>query len=102
LKATLGGALEVIRHHHEKLDGSGYPDGLMGEDISTVARIMSVVDIYDALTTIRPYHARKSLQEAIGILREDADRNLVDGKIVEKLAELVLENQSGKGRESEG
>ncbi len=97
LKATLGGALEVIRHHHEKLDGSGYPDGLMGEDISLVARIMSVVDIYDALTSVRPYHARKSLQEAIDLLRKDADRNLLDGKIIEKLVELVLGDLSGKG-----
>ena len=48
--------LPIIRHHHEKLDGSGYPDGLKGDQIPLTARIMTVVDIYDALTTERPYH----------------------------------------------
>ena len=54
LAPTLKGALEVIRHHHEKLDGSGYPDGLKDSEISAVARIMAVADIYDALVTDRP------------------------------------------------
>lgn len=52
---TFGKALDGIRHHHEKLDGGGYPDGLKGEQISLVARIMAVVDIYDALVSDRPY-----------------------------------------------
>ena len=102
LMATLGGALEVIRHHHERLDGSGYPDGLKGEEISMVARIMSVVDIYDALTTARPYHASMSVQEAIDILRESAAANLLDGKIVEELAAFVLGDRSENEQESEG
>ena len=102
LKATLGGALEVIRHHHERLDGSGYPDGLMGGDISVVAQIMSVVDIYDALTTVRPYHASKSVQEAIDILRESAAANLLDGKIVENLAASGPRRSVGKTAISTG
>lgn len=63
---------------------------LMSEDISVVAQIMSVVDIYDALTTVGPYHAGMSVQEAIDILRESAAANPLDGKIVEDLADLVL------------
>jgi putative two-component system response regulator len=45
----------IVRHHHERLDGSGYPDGLRGDDIPLLAQIMSVADIYDALTSVRPY-----------------------------------------------
>jgi putative two-component system response regulator len=45
----------IIRHHHERLDGSGYPDGLKGDDIPLLAQIMGIVDVYDAITTARPY-----------------------------------------------
>jgi putative two-component system response regulator len=60
LKKNLGKALEVIRYHHEKLDGSGYPNGLKGEEIPMVARVMAVADIYDALVTDRPYRKAMS------------------------------------------
>ncbi len=72
---------DLVRHHHEKLDGSGYPDGLKGEEISPLVRILSVADIYDALTTERPYRPKKSKQEAINILRsmkEHIDQDIVD------------------------
>ena len=72
---------DLVRHHHEKLDGSGYPDGLKGEEISPLVRILSVADVYDALTTERPYRPRKSKQEAINILRslkEHLDQDIVD------------------------
>ena len=64
LGKTLGLALEVIRHHHEKLDRSGYPEGLAAQRIPLVARIMAVVDIYDALITERPYRPALSQEEA--------------------------------------
>ena len=51
LKKTLGSALDAIRYHHERLDGSGYPVGLKGDEIPTVARIMAIVDFYDGLLT---------------------------------------------------
>jgi len=72
---------DLIRHHHEKLDGSGYPDGLKGEEISPLVRILSVADVYDALTTERPYRPKKSKQEAITILRSmkhHLDQDIVD------------------------
>jgi len=59
----------IIRHHHEAIDGSGYPDGLKGEAIPTVCRILTIVDGYDAMGTARPYqHARdhKSVMEILG------------------------------------
>jgi HD-GYP domain-containing protein (c-di-GMP phosphodiesterase class II) len=49
--------LELVRHHHERLDGSGYPDGLKGESIPTVARYFAVIDTFDAMTSVRPYRA---------------------------------------------
>ena len=76
---------DLIRHHHEKLDGSGYPDRLKGEEISPLVRILSVADVYDALTTERPYRPRKSKQEAISILR--SMKNHLDQDIVNILVE---------------
>lgn len=64
----LGAALEYVLKHHEKLDGSGYPEGLTAEDIPLGARIVSVADIYDAVTTDRPYHKANSCEEALALL----------------------------------
>jgi putative two-component system response regulator len=85
LKKTLGKALQVIRHHHEKLDGSGYPDGLRGEEIPFMTRIMAVVDVYDALVTDRPYRKAFAPEKAVAILREDCMRGKLDSQILEEL-----------------
>ena len=89
LKKNLGYALEVIRHHHEKLDGSGYPDGIKDEEISTAARIMAVVDIYDALVTDRPYRKGMPLENAVEILKQDAKNDKLDPQVVNHLIEVV-------------
>ncbi len=60
----------IVRHHHESWDGSGYPDGLRGTDIPIGARILSVVDCFDALTSDRPYRRRLSDEDALAILNE--------------------------------
>jgi putative nucleotidyltransferase with HDIG domain len=60
----LGVATQVVRHHHEHWDGSGYPDGLAGEEIPLAARVFAVADVLDALTTDRPYRARMSFAAA--------------------------------------
>ena len=93
LKKNLGAALEVIRHHHEKLDGSGYPDGIKDEEISTAARIMAVVDIYDALVTDRPYRKGMPLEKAVEILKQDADNKKLDPAVVNYLIEFLAEEQ---------
>lgn len=87
---TLRPVVPIIRHHHERQDGSGYPDGLRGDQVPLLARIFQVVDVFDALTSDRPY--RKAMDPAAGIevLRSEADRGWWDRGIVNKFAELVL------------
>ena len=82
LKDNLGMALSVVRHHHEKLDGTGYPDGLKGDQVSMVARIMAVVDIYDALITDRPYRKGMTQANAIKILEEEGQKGKIDPCII--------------------
>ncbi|MBU4318166.1 MAG: diguanylate cyclase [Proteobacteria bacterium] len=89
LKKNLGPALDVIRQHHEKLDGSGYPDGLMEKDISIVARIMAVADIFDALVTDRPYRKAMSVAKALDILKQESNGNKLDKSVVEHLIQIV-------------
>ena len=60
----------IVRHHHENWDGSGYPDGLSGTDIPIGARILAVIDCFDALTSDRPYRAQLGVDEALAILGE--------------------------------
>jgi putative two-component system response regulator len=81
--------LPVILHHHEKLDGSGYPEGLKGEQIALTARILQTVDIYDALTTERPYRKALSPAEAFEVMHKEVKRGWWDGSLVEELGRLV-------------
>jgi putative two-component system response regulator len=68
LRST-SGLLPIIRHHHERFDGTGYPDGLRAREIPRVARIVSVCDAFDALVNDRPYRTRRSTEEAVAVLR---------------------------------
>jgi putative two-component system response regulator len=90
LKDNLQSALNVIRHHHEKLDGSGYPDGLLGKEITVEARIMAVVDIYDALITDRAYRKAMGREKAFEILRLEAEAGKLDHDIVHLLIDYML------------
>jgi len=80
--------LPVIRHHHEKMDGSGYPDGLRGEAIPLKARILQVADIYDALTTDRPYRGALLPEEALHILFSEAENGWLDASVVLKFSRI--------------
>ena len=74
----------IAAAHHEKLDGTGYPDGLKGDDIPLPSRVMTVCDIYDALTAMdRPYKSAMSTERAIDILYEEAKQGLIDEEIVD-------------------
>ncbi len=79
--------LAVIRYHHERWDGSGYPVGLKGKEIPIQARIFAVVDVFDALTSKRTYRKKSTPEEAVKYLREHSDI-LFDPDIVEALARL--------------
>lgn len=81
--------LPIIRHHHEKLDGSGYPDGLQGENIPITARILSVVDVFDALTSERAYRAASGHEEAFRIMHEEVERGWWDGRLVKEFAKVL-------------
>jgi putative two-component system response regulator len=82
--------LPIIRQHHEKLDGSGYPDGLKGEEITVTAQILQTVDIYDALTTDRPYRKALSPKEAFAIIYSEAQKGWWNGELVNLLERVVL------------
>jgi len=81
--------LPIIRSHHEKQDGSGYPDGLKGEQIPLTARILQVTDIYDALITDRPYRKALSVAKAFEIMREEAKRGWWDSSILDTFEAVV-------------
>jgi len=85
---SLRPVLPIIRSHHERWDGSGYPDGLRGNQIPLVARILQISDIYDALTTARPYKPALPPAEALGILKEEAKRGWRDPELVAVFGEL--------------
>ena len=79
----------IVRHHHERLDGSGYPDGLEGDRVPLLAQIVSAVDAYDALTSKRPYQPQLSSLEALALLRKEVDRGWRQAAIVDALGEIV-------------
>jgi HD-GYP domain-containing protein (c-di-GMP phosphodiesterase class II) len=74
--------LPIIRHHHERFDGSGYPDGLHGVQIPLLARVLQIADIYDALTSARPYKPAYSVKQALQIIEEETKQGWRDPEIV--------------------
>lgn len=94
---TLAPVLPIIRHHHERWDGSGYPDGLRGEQIPLLARILQIADIFDALTSERPYKPAISWREAIAILEEEKRRGWRDPELV-ALFRAICEGRTGLPR----
>jgi putative two-component system response regulator len=73
----------IVRHHHERQDGRGYPDGLAGDEIPLLARIVSVVDVFDALTSERPYREAMTIDAAFRIMRTEANTGWCDPALVE-------------------
>jgi putative two-component system response regulator len=82
----------IVRHHHERLDGSGYPDGLRGAEIPLLAHVVSIVDAFDAMTTPRPYRMAISHREACAELRADVARGRMSRDLVEMFV-AVLEGR---------
>ncbi len=86
--------LPIVRWHHEKLDGSGYPDGLSGDQIPLMVRIATIADMYDAMISSRVYRDSMTPEEALGILRSDADAGKIDAKILGVLTDIVQSGDS--------
>jgi cyclic di-GMP phosphodiesterase len=79
----------IIRYHHERLDGSGYPDGLRGDAIPIAAQIMGLVDVFDAVTTERPYQGVRPIGQALDLLRDQVDRGWRRRDLVETFTGIV-------------
>jgi putative two-component system response regulator len=84
--------LPIIRHHHEHWNGEGYPDRLVGEDIPLLARILQVVDVYDALRTERPYKPALSHEDAMTVMQDESQNGLWDAHLVNEFL-AMLERQ---------
>jgi putative two-component system response regulator len=84
-------ALDIPLHHHEKWDGTGYPHGQKGDEIPLAARLFAVVDVWDALTSDRPYRAAWSNEEALAYIREQSGRHF-DPQVVDLFFKVIEEN----------
>src|SRR5690606_34357276 len=84
----LQGVSDMIRHHHESYDGTGYPDGLKGENIPIGARILAVCDAYDAMTTERPYRKALTPERAVAELKSKAGVQF-DPRVVEAFLQVL-------------
>jgi putative two-component system response regulator len=90
----------IVRHHHERLDGSGYPDGLRADAIPLLAQIMAVVDVFDALTSVRPYKPALSKERAYEELLVEVDKGWRNGEVVRTLIRLSEAGQLADGEPS--
>lgn len=89
--------LPIIRHHHEKLNGSGYPDGLKGEDVPVTARVMQIVDVYDALTTQRSYKPALPRAEALQIMEDEVKKGWWDPDIFQEFCRMTTGTAAAAG-----
>ena len=88
----------MAKYHHERLDGRGYPDGLFDEQIPLGAKIVSLADSFDAMTTDRPYRRRRSFEDVVRDLRENSGKQF-DGKVVAAFARAILNEVNGATKE---
>jgi cyclic di-GMP phosphodiesterase len=83
--------LPIIRHHHEKLDGSGYPDHIKADQIPVTARVLQITDVYDALTTERPYKPALTTEEALRTMKEEVEKGWWDPEIFSMFRKMLVE-----------
>jgi len=86
-----GEVADIVRHHHEKMDGSGYPDHLKGDQVPLAVRIVGVADSYEALTSDRPYRMAYSRTQAVDILRKETEEGRWDPKVIDALSDSLDE-----------
>ena len=85
--------LPIIRHHHEHVDGSGYPDGLKAGEIPLLPLVLQVVDVYDALRTARPYKPAMGHEQSLQTMREKVRQGLLDGELVNEFFSMLLQQR---------
>ena len=86
--------LPIIRHHHEKMDGSGYPDGLRGKQIPLTVRILQIMDVYDALSTQRPYKPALSTDAALDVMKNEVKKGWWDPEVLAAFEELIRTDEA--------
>ena len=89
----LGDIVAMVKSHHERFDGTGYPDGLRGEEVPMGGRIIAVAEVYDALTTARPYQEKMTPEQAVERMA-DLSGTVLDPKVYEALVRLVARRQT--------
>jgi putative two-component system response regulator len=87
---TMAPLLTLIRGHHERLDGRGYPDGLRGDEVGIPLRCLTIADVYDALTSDRAYRKALPLDKALEIMRQEASVGMWDVRVIDTFANIVL------------
>ena len=80
--------IDAVRHHHERIDGDGYPDRLRGGEIPSEARIVSIADAFDAITSTRPYRSAMPVEHALGIIHDERGRQF-DGELAEAFVDIA-------------
>ncbi|PSB19137.1 HD domain-containing protein [Phormidesmis priestleyi ULC007] len=91
---TMRGVVPIIRHHHERWDGSGYPDGLTKNEIPYIAQVFQVIDIYDALTSERPYKRAFSPGEALKVMNEETAKGWRNPELIEQFSLFIQATES--------
>lgn len=86
---SMRGVIPIIRHHHERWNGSGYPDGLQGNEIPFLAQVFQIIDIYDALTSERPYKRAYTSEEALCVMQEETESGWRNPELIEHFAEFL-------------
>lgn len=92
---SMQGVVPIIRHHHERWDGSGYPDQLKGNEIPYLAQIFQIIDIYDALTSERPYKTAFTPEEALSVMAEETAKGWRNPKLMEQFADFINTSYQG-------
>jgi putative two-component system response regulator len=93
LRSTKG-VIPIIRHHHERWDGSGYPDGLKENEIPFIAQVFQIIDIFDALTSERPYKKAFTPEEALDIMRDETAQGWRNPQLMEVFADFIISSMN--------
>jgi putative two-component system response regulator len=101
---SMRGVIPIIRHHHERWDGSGYPDGLVGDEIPYLAQVFQIIDIYDALTSERPYKQALTPEAALQLMAEETDSGWRNPKLMQQFTDFIRSTyiKYGSGSNSSG